>query len=131
MTEAIQEESVERDLIDDLIDDLNDGVDGVTFDRDVLDTDRPEDWAAVELSGQDDGDWADGTMTDQAVNVDIWVCLSDRGSGVKRQVQRVLGAFCAEHLAGWKFINRAYLYDLNKVMWRWTVSIDGPLAEET
>lgn len=128
MSETV--ETVDRDLIDDLIDDLNDGVDGITFDRDVLDTNRPEDWGAVELSGEDDGEWADGTLIDQALTVEVWVCVSDRGSRVKRQVQTVLKAFCAEILAGWKLVTRAYLYDLDKVMWRWTVSIDGPLGED-
>ena len=121
-------EAEERDLIDELIDALNDGVDQITFDRDVLDTNRPEDWAAVELSGQDDAEWADGQLIDQALSVDIWVCVSDRGSWPKRQVQAVLKAFCPPRLAGWRLVSRAYLYDLDKVMWRWTVSIDGPLA---
>ena len=120
----------EYDLIDTLIDALNDGVNGVTFDRDVLDTNRPEDWAAVELSGEDGAEWADGNLIDQALNVDVWVCVSDRGSWPKRQVQAVLKAFCAEIQAGWRFVARAYLYDLDKVMWHWTVSIDGPLADE-
>ena len=123
-------EAEERDLIDSLIDALNDGVDGITFDRDVLDTNRPEDWAAVELSGEDGAEWADGNLIDQALNVDVWVCVSDRGSWPKRQVQAVLKAFCAEIQAGWRFVARAYLYDLDKVMWHWTVSIDVPLAEE-
>ena len=123
-------EAEERDLIDSLIDALNDGVDGITFDRDVLDTNRPEDWAAVELSGEDGAEWADGNLIDQALNVDVWVCVSDRGSWPKRQVQAVLKAFCAEIQAGWRFVARAYLYDLDKVMWHWTVSIDGPLADE-
>ena len=123
-------ETEERDLIDSLIDALNDGVDGITFDRDVLDTNRPEDWAAVELSGEDGAEWADGNLIDQALNVDVWVCVSDRGSWPKRQVQAVLKAFCAEIQAGWRFVARAYLYDLDKVMWHWTVSIDGPLADE-
>lgn len=123
-------EAEERDLIDSLIDALNDGVDGITFDRDVLDTNRPEDWAAVELSGEDGAEWADGNLIDQALNVDVWVCVSDRGSWPKRQVQAVLKAFCAEIQAGWRFVARAYLYDLDKVMWHWTISIDGPLAEE-
>ena len=122
----------ERDLIDQLIDDLNDGTEscGLIFERDVLDTDRPEDWGAVELTGDDDADWADGTMIDQAVIADIWICVSDRGSWPKRSVQRVLKEFCPEIVAGWRFVNRAYLYDLDKVMWHWTVSIDGPLADE-
>ena len=123
-------EAIERDRIDDLIDALNDGVDGITFDRDVLDTNRPDDWGAVELTGDDDADWADGTMIDQTVSADIWICVSDRGSWPKRSVQRVLKEFCPEIVAGWRFVNRAYLYDLDKVMWHWTVSIDGPLAPE-
>ena len=123
-------EAIERDRIDDLIDALNDGVDGITFDRDVLDTNRPDDWGAVELTGDDDADWADGTMIDQAVTADIWICVSDRGSWPKRSVQRVLKEFCPEIVAGWRFVNRAYLYDLDKVMWRWTVTMYGPLAEE-
>ena len=123
-------EAEERDLIDELIDALNDGVDSITFDRDVLDTNRPEDWAAVELSGQEDAEWADGQLIDQALSVDIWVCVSDRGSWPKRQVQAVLKTFCPPRLAGWRLVSRAYLYDLDKVMWRWTVSIDGPLAED-
>ena len=93
MTEAIQEEeTVERDLIDDLIDDLNDGVDGVIFDRDLIDTDRPGDWGAVFLSGEDDAEWADGNMVDQVLAIHVWACVSDRGSGVKRKVQTVLKA---------------------------------------
>lgn len=120
-------EAEERDLIDELIDDLNDGVDSVTFDRDVLDTNRPDDWAAVELSGEESAEWADGNLVDQVVNVDVWVCVSDRGSWPKRQVQAVLKAFCAEIHAGWRFVARAYLYDLDKVMWHWIVTIDGPL----
>ena len=123
-------EAIERDRIDDLIDALNDGVDGITFDRDVLDTNRPDDWGAVELTGDDDADWADGTMIDQTLTADIWICVSDRGSWPKRSVQRVLKEFCPEIVAGWRFVNRAYLYDLDKVMWHWTVSIDGPLAPE-
>ena len=42
-----EEETEERDLIDDLIDDLHEVVDVITFDRDVLDTNRPGDLGAV------------------------------------------------------------------------------------
>lgn len=118
-----------RDLIDQLIDELNDGVDGVTFDRDVLETNRPEDWAAVELTGQQAGEWADGTMIDQALTVDIWVCLSDHGSDVKRQVQTVLRGFCQDQEASWQLKARNYLYDLNKVLWRWGLTVWAPLVD--
>ena len=127
---ATVDETAERDLIDDLIDDLNDGVSGITFDRDVLETDRPEDWGAVELTGQDDSEWADGQLIEQVLTADIWVCLSDRGSGVKRQVQSVLKAFGRTHDIGWQLKSRNYLYDLEKVMWRWIVEIYAPLAAD-
>ena len=113
-----------KDLIDLLIDALNDGVPGITFDRDVLDTNRPEDWAAVELTGSDD-EWADGKMVDQVIRCDIWVCLSDRGSGIRDEVQAVLRQFNADWIAGWKLVSRNYLYDLDKVIWRWQATLWG------
>ena len=120
----------EHDLIDQLIDQLNDGVPDVTFERDVLETDRPEDWGAVELTGEDDSEWADGTMIDQVLAADIWVCVTGRGSRIKRKVQAVLRKFGAENDAGWKLISRNYIYDLDKVVWRWRVSLWAPLDED-
>ena len=117
----------ERDLIDTLIDELNDGVDGVTFDRDALDTNRPDDWAAVELIGQDGSEWADGQLIDQVLTVDIWVSVSERGSRIRDEVQAVLQAFGQDHEIGWKLTARNYLYNLNKVVWRWTVTLWGPI----
>ena len=120
----------EHDLIDQLIDQLNDGVPDVTFERDVLETDRPDDWGAVELTGEDDSEWADGTMTDQVLAVDVWVCVTGRGSRIKRKVQAVLRAFGTENDAGWKLMSRNYVYDLDKVIWRWRVTMWAPLEED-
>ena len=120
-------ETEERDLIDVLIDSLNDGVDGVIFDRDVLDTDRPDDWGAVEMTGDNGAEWADGRLIDQTVTLDLWVCVSERGSRIRTDVQDVLIAFAQDHEIGFKFVSRNYLYDLNKVMWRWSVTVWGPL----
>ena len=120
----------EHDLIDQLIDQLNDGVPDVTFERDVLETDRPDDWGAVELTGEDDSEWADGTMTDQVLAVDVWVCVTGRGSRIKRKVQAVLRAFGTENDAGWKLMSRNYIYDLDKIVWRWRVTLWAPLEED-
>ena len=120
----------EHDLIDQLIDQLNDGVPDVTFERDVLETDRPDDWGAVELTGEDDSEWADGTMIDQVLAVDVWVCVTGRGSRIKRKVQAVLRAFGTENAAGWKLISRNYIYDLDKVIWRWRVTVWAPLDDD-
>jgi hypothetical protein len=114
----------EKDLIDLLIDALNDGVPGITFDRDVLDTNRPDDWAAVELTGSED-EWADGRMVDQVLRCDIWVCLSDRGSAILDEVQTVLRQFNEDHMISWSFPQRNYLYDLDKVIWKWQVRLWG------
>ena len=113
------------DLIDTLIDTLNDRT-GITFDRDVLDTNRPEDWGAVELVGSED-EWADDTMIDQTLNLDIWVCISDKGSGTFLEVQEALLGFAQEYEFTWKFQQRSYLYDLDKVLFRWTARMWGPI----
>lgn len=120
----------EHDLIDQLIDQLNDGVPDVTFERDVLETDRPDDWGAVELTGEDDSEWADGTMTDQVLAVDVWVCVTGRGSRIKRKVQAVLRAFGTANDVGWKLMSRNYIYDLDKVIWRWRVTMWAPLEDD-
>lgn len=120
----------ENDLIDELINALNDGVEDVTFERDVLETNRPDDWGAVELTGEDDSEWADGTMVDQVLSVDVWVCVSGKGSRIKRKVQAVLRKFGVENDAGWKLMSRNYIYDLDKVVWRWRVNMWAPLADD-
>lgn len=127
ITETVTAE--ERDLIDQLIDDLNDGVTGVIFDRDLIDTNRPGNWGSVFLAGQDDADWADGHLIDQVLAVDVWAIVSDRGSGVKRAVQAVLKQFCEDHGIGWRFMSRTYAADLDKFEWRWSLSVDGPLLD--
>ena len=126
------ETAEDYDLIDELIDALNAGVEDITFSRDVLETNRPEGWGALELTGDDNCDWADGGMVEQEVGADLWVCVSDKGSRTKRQVQKVLRDFAKEHGSdmGWRFKARNYLYDLEKVMWRWAIYLMCPLAEE-
>ena len=42
----------------------------------------------------------------------------------------MLKAFCEDHEGGWKLISRNYIYDLDKVIWRWTVNVWAPLAED-
>ena len=120
----------EYDLIDDLINALNDGVPDVTFERDVLETNRPDDWGAVELTGEGESEYGDGNEIDQTLNIDIWVCVSNRGSRIKRKVQAVLRSFCRENEGGWKLAGRSYIYDLDKVIWRWTVNVWAPLADD-
>ncbi len=119
----------ERDAIDELIDQLNDGVDGITFDRDLIDTNRPGDWGAVELVGQDGSEWADGNLIDQVLTVDIWAAVNGSGSAVMKEVQDVLRSYGEDWEIGWRLAGKTYQYDVDRIVWRWTVIIYGRLTE--
>lgn len=113
------------DAIDLLIEQLNAATGGyLTFERDVLDTDRPEDWGAVELTGTRD-EYADGQIIDQALLLDVWAGVSDRGSDWLRLIEDVLRRCCAFY----RLHERAYLHDLHKVIWRWKVELMMPGAD--
>lgn len=119
------------DMIDALIDALNAGVEDIQFDRDILETNRPEAWGAVEMGGEEASDWADGSMVDQVVAIDIWVCAQEHGSRIRRAVQKVLRGWALSIPdAGWKFAGRQYVYELDKVLWRWTVLLPVAVADE-
>jgi hypothetical protein len=105
------------DAIDHLIALLNQEMgDDLTFERDVLDVDRPEDWGAVELTNVVN-EYADGHIVDQVYIVDIWAGVSDRESGWLERIEGVLKSY-GGHLGYW-LKERAYLHDLQKVMWHW------------
>lgn len=107
------------DAIDDLIAALNEAVgDELTFERDVLDVERPEDWGAVEMTNVIN-DEADGRIIDQCYELDVWACVSDRGSVWLQRIEAVFGSF-GDSLH-YHLHERAYLHDLKKVLWRWKV----------
>lgn len=115
------------DAIDDLIAALNDAVgDVLTFERDVLDVERPEDWGAVELVDTVN-EYADGRIIDQMYIVDIWASVSDRSSQWLREIESVLASF-GDKLR-YSLTERAYLHDLKKVMWRWRGELWSLAAE--
>lgn len=110
------------DAIDGLIAALNAAAvpEGLAFERDVLDVDRPEDWGAVEFTGTVD-EWADGHIIDQMLKLDIWAAVSDRAAQWKDLVEGVLRGY-GDRLA-WHMKERAYLHDLNKVVWKWEAQL--------
>jgi hypothetical protein len=118
----------DRDAIDALIEDLNEATGGaLTFERDVLDVDRPEDWGAVEMTGTVD-EWADGKRIDRAYRLDIWAAVSDRASEWLETVEDVLDAW-GDRIS-YQLRERAYLHDLKKVVWRWDAVITTLEAPE-
>lgn len=105
------------DSVDELIEALNAAMGGeLTFERDVLDIDRPEDWGAVEMTGVRN-EWADGKIIDQCVLIDIWAGVSDRGSEWLSRIEAVLSGF-GDRLS-YRLHERAWLHDVRKVCWRW------------
>ena len=116
------------DKIDRIIDALSQAIPDVSFGRDAMETDTPEDWGAVELAGGD-GFVADGTVIDTIWKVHIWMCISDRGTEIIQDVKEVLQEFAEEWFARWNFPERAYLYDVDKVMWHWTIQIPEDMEE--
>ena len=110
------------DAIDGLIADLNAVTvpEGLAFERDVLDVDRPEDWGAVEMTGVDN-EYADGKIIDQVYQLDIWAAVSDRSSEWLQRIEAVL-AGRGDKLQ-YRLHERAYLHDLHKVLWRWKATL--------
>ena len=109
------------DAIDGLISALNAATGGsLTFERDVLDVDRPEDWGAVEMTGTEN-EWADGEIIDQVYKLDIWAAVGDRSAEWRAVIEDVL----REQKAAYRLKERGYLHDLNKVLWKWEAQLWG------
>ena len=118
------------DIIDELLDALNDGTE-VVFDRDAMDVNRPEDWGAVELTGESGSDWADGGMTEQESEISVWLCCRQKDLTPKGQVQAVLHDFCRPRVGRWRLQGRNWLPDLDRVLYEWKVYLCGPAVPDT
>lgn len=114
-----------QDAVDTLIADLNQAMgDELTFERDALDVERPDDWGAVEVVDTVN-EYADGHCIDQYFVLDIWAGVSDRGSGWLALIEGVL----QDAGASYTLVQRAYLHDLKKVIWQWRATLDGTPPE--
>ena len=110
------------DAIDSLIADLNQATDGViTFERDVLDVDRPEDWGAVELTGTR-SEYADGHPIDTTYLLDVWAAVGDRSHEWLRIIEDVFAGYGMR--ITYRLHERAYLHDVKKILWRWKLELD-------
>lgn len=118
------------DAVDALIEALNAETQGeLTFERDALDIDRPEDWGAVEIVGAPYMDWADGHLIEQYYEIDLWICVHDRAAWWRNRIQGVLARFAQDHELTYGLAERGYLHNLGKVMWRWKLGLSD-LADE-
>lgn len=116
------------DKIDLLIACLNEHMPDVPFDRDAINVDRPtERWGAAELRRQVAGQWADGHLIDQALGVDLYLCVDDRESAWLADVQDALNEFSDAEDIGYGFAERVYLPAIDRALWRWGISFYGGL----
>lgn len=111
--------------IDRLIDRLNE-IEGLAFTRDAWENKAPDDYGTVELTGQAGAIWADDEMVEQAYSLRITLYVRDGGEQWLDLVQQAL----ADCDLVYGLPERTFLYDINKVEWRWTATMYGSLEDE-
>lgn len=119
------------DKIDQMIACLHGHAPEIPFDRDALAEDRPGDrWGAVELRGAAGAVWADGRLIDQGFLVELWLCVDDLDSEWLEDIQEALAEYGETEDIGYGLAERVYLPDIDRTLWRWTVTIYGGLTVE-
>lgn len=119
------------DKIDQMIACLHEHAPEIPFDRDALAEDRPGDrWGAVELRGAAGAVWADGRLIDQGFLVELWLCVDDLDSEWLEDIQEALAEYGETEDIGYGLAERVYLPDIDRTLWRWTVTIYGGLTVE-
>lgn len=115
------------DRIDQLIDILNREITDISFDRDAIDVDRPDEWGAVELR-RESNIWADGHPVDSITRADVFLCVNGRESDWAEKMRDAFLCFDDEvEDIGWTLSDRTYLPELDRLLWKWAVVIYGPL----
>lgn len=97
---------------------------GIQFAVDAWENKAPEDYGVVELTGEHQGEWADGEMIDQSFVIQITVYVSGNSQAVKDLIQQKLKAMGA---SWWSLTDHRYLQDIKKNMWQWRANVYDPL----
>ena len=97
---------------------------GVQFRVDAWKNKAPANYGVVELTGQNNAEWADGHMIDQAFTVEITLYVTGSNALWIEQVQEVLEDFDA----GYGLPERRWLPDIEKTAWVWKANFYGPVA---
>lgn len=112
-------------IIDRLVDRLNE-IEGLAFAKDAWENKAPDDYGVVELAGQAEAVWADDEMAEQAYFLTVTIYVRDGDEGWLDAVQAALSEFDLVY----SLPRREYLYDINKVQWRWTATLYGALEAD-
>lgn len=96
---------------------------GIPFRVDAWKNEAPNNYGVVVLNGQNNGEWADGHMIDQAFTVEVYLYVSGNSMKWINAVQEKLEAMDA----GYALPVRQWLPDTKKTMWMWKATFYGPM----
>lgn len=124
-------EAVKKRIVDELITQLN--TVGVDFAEDAWREQAPDEYGVVSQRNINSLQWADGHIVNESHNLDVYLYVNPGSSGWWRTVTEKLEEIGDDLLLSYTMPERSYLYDIDKVMWHWTVIRYGPdeWTEET
>ncbi len=121
-----------RDRIDELKSRLETAFPGFAFDRDALEIGGDEDTGAVEVTGIEGIQTADGKPVGITWGIDIWMATESSGLEMIQTMEDVLNAYDDEVATIlWRLPKRSYLVDIGRVAWQWHVTMYGDPGAET
>ena len=113
------------DRIDEMLYWLRRALPEVTWDRDAVSEDAPDNVGAVEFTGTR-GYYADGRMIEQVFVIDVWLVVSSSAAEAYLDpVQAVLGRLSENDDLAWSLPERKYSANIDQVIWRWQCECDG------
>lgn len=113
------------DRIDEMLFWLRRALPEVTWDRDAVSEDAPDNVGAVEFAGTR-GYYADGRMIEQVCVIDVWLVVSSSAAEAYLDpVQAVLGRLSENDDLAWSLPERKYSANIDQVIWRWQCESDG------
>ena len=99
---------------------------GVPFRADAWENNPPPNYGVVEVTGQNNADWADGRMVDQTFQADITIYVTCGSVNWVNRIQNML----EELDAGYSLIQHQWLPDIRKTAWTWRASFFAPMEWE-
>lgn len=121
--------TIKVDAVDMIVDKLNE-LDGIEFTRDAWENAAPDQYGVVEVNGQIGSTYGDGNLLDERWQITITAYVNGDDDGWPYRIREKLEELEAELDTSLTTSGREYAYDINKVVWRWTLRLWGPLTWE-
>lgn len=108
-------------IIDNLVT-LLDSIQDISFRKDCWEENDEPNYGVAELTGESEGEWADGVLIDASYNAQVTIYVADSDEKWVRLVQEQL----AKIDAGYTMPQRRFLPDIKKVRWVWNITFFAP-----